>query len=413
MVSLVDLEKPPLNELCHFGIPGMRWGHHKPEESTSVKNARAKLELAKANEKAKVHAYYKKTGYGLIPDYGAQERVRIAGNKTKFAKEDLVSAKILDKVNSKPKSKTQLKLEEKYKGEGYNADESAVMAYKNIRTRKIVAVAAGVTLAAAAGYAGYKIHDANTDKLIKAGTTLQHLTPDQTKPIFDGFYSTENAADKSRYKGFFVDHLRNREGKTDLPVYNKSISVLTDIKQASYKNAKSTFEELRKNDPEFAKLAKKKIGEYAMTYPTKMTSDYDLFNLAIVDSSPEMKTASKKFYEALSSKGYNAIRDLNDSKLNGVHAKNPLITFATSGKIKEISVEALTDNEVNTARKKLMTSNTVKALAKTGAEVTTLLLGTKVAKTSSDNAKQRMVIQEYREEHPDTKLTNTQIIRNM
>jgi len=37
---LGEWEKPPLDELMHYGVPGMKWGHHKRVDSVEVTQAR-------------------------------------------------------------------------------------------------------------------------------------------------------------------------------------------------------------------------------------------------------------------------------------------------------------------------------------------------------------------------------------
>lgn len=41
---LVD-EKPPLDELAHFGVLGMKWGHRKAATGTEIKDARSRLKV--------------------------------------------------------------------------------------------------------------------------------------------------------------------------------------------------------------------------------------------------------------------------------------------------------------------------------------------------------------------------------
>lgn len=60
MMNVIDLEKPSLEELTHYGVKGMRWGHHKRPDTVEITNAR----LAEAKEKEnfkKAKKLYKKT----------------------------------------------------------------------------------------------------------------------------------------------------------------------------------------------------------------------------------------------------------------------------------------------------------------------------------------------------------------
>ena len=78
------------DSLSHFGVKGMRWGVVKKEESEGVKSARTKLEEIKSwngNKPDKISLADRSEHFG----------------KVVYAKQDLKNAKILDKVNSKPK----------------------------------------------------------------------------------------------------------------------------------------------------------------------------------------------------------------------------------------------------------------------------------------------------------------------
>ena len=54
--NLGDWEKPPLEELMHYGVKGMKWGHHKRQAPTEIVQARKnvkerKSDLKKARQK--------------------------------------------------------------------------------------------------------------------------------------------------------------------------------------------------------------------------------------------------------------------------------------------------------------------------------------------------------------------------
>ena len=107
---MIDLEKPSLEELTHYGVKGMHWGHHKPSESIDVSNARqAYNERERDLQKAKAKS---RTRLNLNTQY--REAVKDASREFIYSKEDLASAKILDRLKKKPKSNMQLKMEEKY-----------------------------------------------------------------------------------------------------------------------------------------------------------------------------------------------------------------------------------------------------------------------------------------------------------
>lgn len=426
MKNMIDLEKPSLEELAHYGVKGMHWGHHKRPETVEIADARAaeQKEKVKFNQAKKV--YKRQTTYGLL---GATEKEQkafdVATREYIYTKEDLGRAKILNKLKAKPKSEEQLKLEAKYKKEKkMTDDEAAVAAYQHIRTKKMLLVVGGVAVTAAVAYGAYKFHDNRVDKIIKSGTLLQHMSADSTKGVRDAFYSANHEMDKVKYRGMFGQHLKMTYGGA----YKKDIKVLSDIRQASPMNAQKILSELIKNDPEVHAEFKKYLVDSAPglggVYRRKAASAsaslasgkvdknvYEVFNAALVDHSPQMEALSGKFYNLLSEKGYNAIRDVNDVKYSGYMAVNPIIAFKTTGKVNVVDVAELTDKQMRKEGARAIGQVVGTTFAKQMSVVVAAGLagefGKKVIKSSSD----QKAIDKYRKENPNTTMTNTEIIR--
>lgn len=441
-MTIDELRKPPLDELMHYGKKGMRWGVVNEDdtigsagkgktktESAEIIKAREMVEQNRKKVKVANQKLNKETGYGmLIPSEKTFKAVTSASLEYKYSKQDLTSAKILDRLKTKEKSNAQLSMEEKYKQKGMSNDEAAVAAYQNIRTKKILTVVGGVALTAAAGYAVYKIHDARVDKIIKSGTLLQHISPDSTTGIRDAFYSSSNKLDKIKYRGLYGSQITQASKFFGGNAFSKEVHVLSDIKQASYKNAQDTLSELIKNDKEFAKAVKDKmqLGNSVLDsrYMLRMTAAqnslakgvvdknvYGMFNASLVDHSPDMQKLTDTYFEALSKKGYNAIRDVNDVKYSGYKSINPIIAFNTKGLVDVVDVKQLTDNEISKAKKIAYTDIIGSKLLKQGAAITAVVLASKEIEKYNIKTSELKIANQYRQKNPGTTMTNTEIIR--
>ena len=423
--NLGDWEKPPLEELMHYGVKGMKWGHHKytaPSEEVvkARKNVKQrKDDLKKARKKERRESLY---GLTRAPKETVNGVTR-AVNEYRYSKEDLASVKILNRLKSKPKSETQLKLEEKYKKKGMSDDEAAVAAYKNIRTRKVLAVVGGVAVVSLTAYGAYKFHDNRVDKIIKSGTLLQNMSEDYSFGIRDAFYSSSNKLDNVKYRGLYGNSLLRKRGVA----VQKEIKVLSDIRQASHKNAHITLKELIKTDKDFADGVQQYMAKghrFGDTYGKKAMlanaslrngkvdkNVYEVFNAALVDHSPRMQSLTDKYYEALSKKGYNALKDINDSKYSGYKSLNPVIAFNTSGKVDVIDIKKVTDEEIRRSAKIAYAHIYGTDLVEKGAKWTGIYLGGKAAINTISNKANTKAVEKYRKDHPGTQMTNTEIIR--
>lgn len=394
--------------LIHYGVLGMRWGVHKRVDSARV--TRAKKEA----RQAKVEFKQMKRAFGSADVQEVNYR---------FAKRAVSDAKILDKLSRKEKSAYQVKMEAVYKNRGMNDDEAAVAAYKNIRTKKVL----GAVAAAGVAYGAYKLYDHNVDKLIKANTSLKNISSDSTQSIRDAFYSVKKEGDADMYRGLYGKHLLAKPDTKG--VYEKSIKVLSDIKQASPKNAKKILQELVDTDPKFVEGLRKTLDNpalwYDQRYLTKATEGqkllegkgrvgkdlYEYFNAALVDHSPEQQELTDKFFKTLADKGYNAIRDVNDSKYSGYGVRNPLITFGASKKVVVDAVKELDVGEISKKSGKAYAKMYTKFLAKNGAVYAggyAAAIG--AVKTLGAKADSKTV-RKYRQEHPESKLTYTEIVK--
>lgn len=411
--------------LAHVGVLGMKWGHHKRVESTQVIKARLNVDKTKHGLKVAKKKMLKQTKYGLlIPSKKSKDNLNKAKKDHSYSKTDLKGVKILDKLKTKEKTKAQLSMEEKYKRKGMSNDEAAVAAYQHIRTKKILIGVGTTALVLGSAYAGYKIHDARVDKIIKSGTLLQNISTDSSSGIRDAFYSSNNKLDKIKYRGLFGDAISSK----DKPAIQKQVKALRDIKQASRSNAKKTLQELIKNDPDFSSGLKQymkdnnfNVSKAALNQSINInkgiskgmvnTNLYDAFNTALADHSAPMQKLTDTYFNALSKKGYNAIRDVHDVKFTGYNAMNPIIAFNTKGIVDVVDIKALTNAEINKAGKIAYNSLIGSKIIKEGSTIAATVLGAKSISSEIKKNTDSKKIKKYRDENSKSKLTNTEIIR--
>lgn len=395
--------------------------------STDVAGAKQKLAKAKAEEKKAATDYNKATLYGQVYNEAATKKLRKAGINTQLAKTDLQDEKAKEKMNSETKkSQHRVNLENAYLKKGFTQEEAEVQAYKRERTEKILAVTAGLTVAAIAGYAAYKYHDKVTDKLIQPGTLLQNISRNDTAGVRDAFYSSMTKMDNTKYRGMYGQSILAEGHK----VYEKQLSVNSALKVASESHAREALADLVRNDASYAKTLEthlqNSIGRYgsdAQNGVIKRGLDslkkgkvdarvYEALNMTLVDHNLGTSDAVHKgFYNKLKSLGYDAIIDVNDKKYSGYKTSSPLITFnATKTAVQ--NVREVGQAEVQKAASKGYLDIYVKSLipqaagaAGAGALVTA---GMKAVESRSDAE----IVRQYRAEHPNTKLSYTDILRN-
>lgn len=147
-------------ELYHYGIKGMRWG---------------------------VRRFQKKNG-----DLTSEGQRRY-GSKTRGAG-----------------AKRRSKIENYYLRNGFTKEEAKEQVNKRIRTEKILAIAAGVTVASLVGYAAYKQYDKRVDKLIPSNVVLQRISTNNNAGVRDAFYASMKKLDNDKYRGIYGATLKTK-----------------------------------------------------------------------------------------------------------------------------------------------------------------------------------------------------------
>lgn len=391
--------------LMHYGVKGMRWGvrRYENEDGSLTELGKKKKQLDSAKRQ------YKK------------RHTRSSEANLDYAKREFKDAKTrLALEKQKKKSKRQLKLEERYKQQGFTDDEAAIKAYNRTRTERIVAAVGAVTLASVAAYVAYKHYDRVTDTIISKNSDLGRVTITPDEPGDRAFYAYLNRHDKNRYQGLYGKTLSERGGEK---VYQKVMKATGDIKVASPETGRKTLESMISSDKSMkdrllsnfsvdsmlrggkqSDLARK---AYSDLKAGKITdSVYDAFNIDLVGKSDD----AQNFYSKLKQAGYGAVRDQNDKFYSGYFAKNPMIVFDSSNinvdKVSELGddfIKSRYGEEFN----KIFVRQSVDDLAPWGAAFAGAFGGLKLV-GSGLNTK---AVAKYRKEHPNSKLTNNEILR--
>lgn len=349
------------------------------------------------------------------------------------------------------KSLHRLKLEDKYKQQGFSKEEAEQKAAKRIKTEMYVAAAAAVTVASCIAYAKYKGY--TSDKTIKSNSEFQRIMKlAENAEIREGRqYLSFDKRDKIKYKGILGDSFHNQiemdkamdkkldslqksmnqRAKNmgiinDIPdnkvvkerikerVYDVTVKNKGDINIASRKRAEDAFLKLYKEDSDFRDNLLQRVKETGVMGGDKLGNNgtmsdrrlrkygYDAFNILLVDTDNKSTSNANKFYDVLRKQGINAIVDVNDKKYSGYKAKMPIITF--DGNF-EYTKRAMEKTEIAKNNKKAMAMITAPELMKSGAIYAGMFAASPVI--SKATVEKRVIL--YKDEHPNTKLTDSEI----
>lgn len=431
-------------ELYHHGIKGQRWGVRRFQNKDGSLTAKGKkryydtpelnkqkreVDRAKSTLRSSRKAHYlasndlnidftdanlkalKKAERDVIFNRAAYHRTKLKYNTNKEV------ARIQDKgIEFKNKSKHRLKLEEQYKKTGMTAEQAQAAANNRIRTEKILATSAALTVGACTLYVANHYRKERIDGVIKAGETLQRIEMQDTGgKLHDTFYVAQGKHDMKRYENLLGACRKSQTGHA----YMMKLEAKSDIKVASRSKAIKAFGDLYKTDPEFKKQVAPFVKQhYGGTNRIANLDDvsnrnikkmYDNFNTGIVEASMRKSGADQKFYSKLKAAGYGAIHDINDMKYSGYNARKPLIVFDNSkNNILVKSMEEMKgDLHGKAAVERLKVQGEIKA--KSYLERVGLLSATALTTATAKTYASSPAVQNYKNQHPNTNMSDRQI----
>ena len=445
--------------LQHHGILGQKWGVRRYQNKDGSLTAEGKNRYSDLEKK--VASAQKKKNSTIRTTYETsehfQKRKETADRNLYLAKRELAYAKAKDAYQASrtdKKSKRQLKLEEDFKKQGMSDEESAVYAYKQKQIEKYVAIAGAAALTATAAYVAYKHYDKAVDKYIGGDKLMYRIEPNDSKGLTDFFYTVTDKKDANKYVGLFAGGHLGGVDNADSNIYQKVVKGSTNLKIASDKNATKIANKLFVDNGEFRQaLVKanlfteseiKKIGEGLTSGNNRKTKTdvnifqrgtfYEKFNSAIAglnhqsrDTSNSVVAENSKkvlelFRSAMEAEGYDGVRDINDRKFSGYNAKTPTIIFDKSKAVVD-SVSKLTQDRIKEQynienakiRKRAERNIALATSAPTMAMVATVIAsnGVNTVVYNKQHAKKNQeIVSQYLAEHPNSKLSYNQILKN-
>lgn len=437
------------SELYHWGIKGMKWGVRRyqnkdgtltpagkrryaddPTAKAAVDTAKKNVKKANADYAKATNEYNKKTLGGLVYNRQAYNKLLSSAKKVGYAKEDLSDAKAKLKIPTN-KSKRELALEKEYQSKGYSAEEAELAAYNRAKAEKVLKIVAAGALAAGVAYAGYRYVDRNIDKTIKVGTVLQNISSNGDKGVEDAFYAAYNPLDKLKYRGLYgggqLAGMNPLAGVLGVggdanELYDMSTTVKNNgLKVASIKSAKKALADMMQDKEFKAKMAtaaglssRHDVEDIIDNFkPGDKVSNkvYDWFNTYRTSHDSINQDLSNQFYSKMKSLGYDAIQDINDKYNSGYNSVQPLIVFDGKNLVvnenKKLDMNSIAkDYKIATGVN--IAEQTLKAFVPYGVAAVTAASGMKVISSKRESE----IVAEYKKEHPGTKLSAKEIIRN-
>lgn len=428
--------------LVHHGIKGQQWGirRYQNEDGTLTPEGKQRylddLKSAKKEFKSARRDYNK---YSYLSSQNPYSRTLARTTKEKhtdymYKKRQYEDLKDSFKMQTSKKDDRQKRYEDEYIKKGMNKEDAELQAFKRRRTEKILMATAAVSVAAIAGIAAYKIYKNNADRVIRKGTKLNHIVDGEFRGVEDAFVArANNPLDTMNYRGMYANQLKQRASifGTTPDIKNVTIEAGNDVKIASKKSARKALEEMFRENPEAMREFKnnhltpdafmagggKQGAVIAKAYRDlergKVTdSVYEAFNLNFVGPNKQAPLF-KQFTEKLNKKGYGAILDMNDYKLSGYGTKDPLILIDRNNNFSVKDIRKVSDNEINLNNIGATGRVYLRELAPYVAVPLAAKKATDVIGDRSYRKRDNELVAKYQKEHPGTKMTYNEILRDI
>lgn len=442
------------NYLKHHGILGQRWGVRRFQNLDGSLTPEGRERYLDTGDIQKKEAAYKeaKKSYSEIKNSSkvSVEERNSAEAKADFLKKDLQRSKTLDKINKTKLSSYQKAMRKKYEAQGMSEEDAAVAAYRKAQRAKIMAAAAGIAVAAIGVSVAYKHWEQYGDRVIKTGTTLQRITGDENGNFDRAFYASYDKTDKRKYLGLYgggqLQMVNAAYGRAGADVYKLETDVGDTMRAAGRKAAIAALnEELARNSEMRSLLiesirntdhqinlgwaeknsALEKLGVGGSGFKPFNKTDYDILNSLLVYHDDTQQKVTDMFYSALKKKGYSAVLDVNDQFYSGYEAKAPVIVF-DSEKLTNPRKTAVNSTAAAEAYRDIVGEMRAKAERKEffkGAagmlyNPYLVMAGIAVASAAGSNSAriaktQKDAIANYKKEHPNSKLSDQEILENI